>query len=94
MKIFICVSDGQDPYTTEIWRAYTKKKDAKQWVKEVKERDDIWNKSNFDEKIRKECEKELILYGIVNKDGKYDGNYGGSPYYIETELCRIEENPQ
>ena len=89
MTIFICISNGQDPCAIEIWRAYTKEEDAKQWVKEIAEWDDKWNKCDFDEEFRKVYEKELILYGIVDKDGKYNDNHAGEPAYVETELYEI-----
>jgi len=85
MKIFLCCSNGWDNASTEIWRAYTKEDDAKQWVSQVKVLSNKWNGCNFDKDIRKEYESGLMKLGMI-EDGKYNDAYAGSPYYIEVEL--------
>jgi len=86
MKIYLCISSGMDPYTTEIWRAYKTKVGAEQWRLKMQAADDEWNGCNFNEKIKKKTEAVHKKLGVVDADGNYEDSYGGSPAWMEVEL--------
>jgi len=86
MKIYLCCSNGMDPYTTEIWRAYKTKVSAEQWRLKMKETDDEWNGCNFNKEIKKKTDAIKQKLGIIDEDGNYNDCYGGSPEWKEVKL--------
>ena len=86
MKVYVLMSSGWDPSSTENWGFMYDEDKAEKWVTRVKALCKMWNGCDFDKEIRKKYEEGLNLLGI-SKKGEFDDAFAGHPWYEELEEC-------